>query len=166
MDMRAIDVVASLLFVSILLCSASVDRPASATQGGSAAGDTLTVEDVRNMIVGTWTEDVSEEVGAFEKGSHEWVFTEDGTLRKYRDGALSETVEYEITQECEDDRMGHLEAASTQLAMLKETYSDGSVLCKYVTNMKKSGEGLPEPPFLLIGTQGGNIYFGKYSPDQ
>ena len=154
------------LVIVALTTSPFTGHSLAAAQGTFTAGDTVTIEDAQNMIVGTWTEDVSEEVGTFEKGAHVWTFTEDGTLRKYRDGNLVRTVEYEVTQQCEDKYMGNLEAAPTQVAMLKETHSDGSVLCEYIISIRKDGDGPPEPPSLLIGTRGGNIYFGKYSSEQ
>jgi len=164
MDMRAIDVVASLLFVSILLCSASVDRPASATQGGSAAGDTLTVEDVRNMIVGTWIEDVSDEIGVYEKGPKKQVFTEDGTLKRYRrtDAGtyeLEETVQYALVDK--NPRTGQRASDfGSLIAYLKTTQPDGDTYYNVVNNVNRKAD----PPYLSLQYTGASATTVSFSP--
>jgi len=67
--------------------------------GEAVARDTLTLAEVREMIIGTWIEDVDGEIGEYEKGSLRWVFTEGGTVRKYEDGELYGTHSYAVVGE-------------------------------------------------------------------
>lgn len=59
--------------------------------GEAVAGDTLTLAEVREMIVGTWIEDVAhvaQNIGNHKRGGLRCVFTEGGTVRNCRDRAL------------------------------------------------------------------------------
>jgi len=159
--------IAAFALFGVLAVSALGTRFIGASEQPDSSPDTPDSLDwVRQEIVGTWIEDVSEQVGNFKRGSHKWVFTSNGTLRKYQNGELIETTNYTIDQQCQDKHMGLLEAAPTQTAMLKEVSPDGSTRCAYIENMSKDGGGPPEPPFLLIGTRNGTIFFGKYSSSQ
>ena len=61
-----------------------------------AVGDTLTLDEVQEMIVGTWIEDVAEKLGNHKKGDLKWVFAEDGKIRKYRNGSRYATQDYAV----------------------------------------------------------------------
>jgi len=155
-----------LVLVNIMVASGLGTRSGSTEPLNTSPESADSLNWVRQEIVGTWIEDVSEQVGNFKKGSHKWVFTSSGTLRKYQNGELKETTDYTIDQQCEDKHLGLLEAAPTQTAMLKEVSPDGSTRCVYIDNISKDGDGPPEPPFLLVGTRNGTIFFGKYSSTQ
>jgi len=165
MNIRAFGVVA-LLFAFVLLSSTSADRPLGIAQGGVVADDTLTIGEIQEMIVGTWIED-----SLRDETSGKWVFTEDGTLKQYLGGELEATVNYEVAMECEDPVYGILEARPNDekkgaMAMLKVVRSGGDVSCKYVSNIKKSGEGPPDPPFLVVSAEGESIHLDQYSSSE
>jgi serine/threonine-protein kinase RIO1 len=79
----------------------------------ATVADTLTLDEVRKMIVGTWIEDVDGDIGSYRKGDLKWVFTEDGMVRKYRDGSRYATQEYAVVgtydgQQAPEDIAGYL----------------------------------------------------------
>jgi hypothetical protein len=119
-----------------------------------------TLEWVRQEIVGTWSQESSQQ-------GWRWVFTSDNTLRKYHDGTLVTTASYSVVKQCKDFEID-TQSKYGNLAMLRLTESGSDlVTCQYVKNMKKTDDGGPaDPPFLLIGTRQGTISFGKYSSTQ
>jgi hypothetical protein len=119
----------------------TAERPAP-----TARVDTIgpTVEEAREMIVGTWIEDVSDTIGVYEKGSKKRVFTEDGTLKRYRRTdtgvyELEETVQYALVDK--NPRTGQ-RASETGLfaAYLKITDPDGDLHYHVVDNISRAGD--------------------------
>jgi len=149
--------IAAIILVGALAVLALGLRFTGATEKPSASPripDSL--DWVRQEIVGTWKE---------SDKTRKWVFRANGTLRKYQDGELVATTDYEIVSECKEYKItsGEFEP----MAILKETSPDGRVSCNSVKNMKKSGDGgAGSPPFLLVGTQYGVYNFQTYSSPQ
>jgi hypothetical protein len=109
---------------------------------------------VRQEIVGTW--EVPDQ-------NRKWVFTADGTLRRYQDGSLIATEKYEVSRQC----MGYKLSSGKNLAILKvtNTNSDQVTNCYYVMNMAKTDDSSPEnSPFLLVGMRSGHVSFDNYTP--
>jgi hypothetical protein len=90
-------------------------------QPGSSPGTSDSLDWVRQEIVGTWEA---------PDQNRKWAFTADGTLRKYQGGSLTATKDYTIVSECKDYKVtpGKFEP----MAILKETSSDGRVVCNSV----------------------------------
>lgn len=109
------------------------------------ADDTLTLSEVREMIVGTWAEDVAQKVGNHKLGSLRWVFTEGGTVRKYKDGELYETESYALVGEYKGKQ-----APEDIAGYLKFIEQDGDVQHMTLTSI---GRG-PERPHLYVKTHG------------
>lgn len=126
------------------------------TDQGVGTVDTLTVADIREKIIGTWLENPKQQNGASPR---EWVFMEDGTLQRYVDGELEQTVSYEVNAQCEDPFYGTLGASSHQVAMLALTRTDGTVSCTYITQWV---EDHPErPDYFTLGTEHETILFER-----
>lgn len=107
--------------------------------------DTLTLGEVRNMIVGTWIENTSQKLGQYERGRHKWVFDDNGTVKKYRDGNLFATESYSVVheydgQQAPDDIAGYLEF----------TDSDGDTYYATIESIRRG----QERPHLYVGTHG------------
>ncbi len=116
------------------------------------------------MIVGTWIEDVSDEIGVYEKGPKKRVFTEDGTLKRYRrtDAGtyeLEETVQYAIVDK--NPRTGQ-KASETGLfaAYLKTTEPDGDIYYNVVDNINREAD----PPYLSLQYTGASATTVSFSP--
>ena len=62
-------------------------------QPESSPGTSDSLDWVRQEIVGTWEE---------SDQNRKWIFTADGTLRKYQGGSLTATKDYTIVSECND----------------------------------------------------------------
>ena len=113
--------------------------------GEAVASDTLTLAEVREMIVGTWIEDVDGEIGEYEKGSLRWVFTEGGTVRKYEDGKLYGTHSYAVVDEYKGTQ-----APEDIAGYLKFTDQDGDVRYMTLSSIRR-GDTFPH---LSVGTHG------------
>ena len=114
------------------------------------ASDTLdlpTVEEARPMIVGTWIEDVASEVGSHRKGAKKWVFTDGGTVRKYRDGELYAKQDYEIVQ-----RYDEMQDPDEIVGYLKFTRPSGEVYYATLTNIERG-----EDPILYVKHHGPSV---------
>lgn len=152
-------------FAFALLGALAVSTFGARFHGGTERSDSSpeapdTLEWVRQEIVGTWSQESSQQ-------GWRWVFTSDNTLRKYHDGTLVTTASYSVVKQCKDFEID-TQSKYGNLAMLRLTESGSDlVTCQYVKNMKKTDDGGPaDPPFLLIGTRQGTISFGKYSSTQ
>ncbi|MCS3862066.1 hypothetical protein GGP86_001847 [Salinibacter ruber] len=137
------------------------ERPAP-----TASKDTIgpSVEEAREMIVGTWIEDVSDEIGVYKKGPKKRVFTEDGTLKRYRrtDAGtyeLEETVQYALVDK--NPRTGQ-KASETGLfaAYLKTTESDGDIYYNVVDNINREAD----PSYLSLQYTGASATTVSFSP--
>jgi hypothetical protein len=115
------------------------------TINGKAAVDTLTLGEVRNMIVGTWIEDVDGDIDSYEKGNLKWVFTEDGTVQKYEDGKLYATQEYAVVGEYKG-KQGPADIAG----YLRFTDQDGDVRYITLSSIRRDDTF----PHLSVGTHG------------
>ena len=137
-----------------------------AERSEAAEADTIgpSIKEAREMIVGTWIEDVSDEIGTYTKGPKKWVFTEDGTLKKYRrtDGGpyqLDRTVQWNLVNK--NPETGQ-EASNTNslIAYLKTTESDGDVEYSVLTNVNRSAD----PSYLVIDFTGATITSVHFKP--
>lgn len=97
--------------------------------------DLPTVEEARQMIVGTWIEDVDGSIDGTKKGAKKWVFTDGGTVRKYRNGELYAEQRYEIVQ-----RYGGMQKPDTVVGYLKFTRSNGSVYHLTLRNLRRGDD--------------------------
>ncbi|MCS3751338.1 hypothetical protein GGQ19_002529 [Salinibacter ruber] len=140
------------------------DRPAPTT-----SKDTLgpSIEEAREMIIGTWIQDLSvkdQSINTPEKGPMRWVFTEDGTLKRYRrkDAGvyeLDETVQYALVDK--NPRTGQKASeAPGFIAYLKTTQSDGDVEYSVVVNVKRKSNS----SFLFIQFTGATITSVHFKP--
>lgn len=153
--------IAAFVLFGVLAVSALGTRfTGTSEQPESSPGTSDSLDWVRKEIVGTWSQESSQQ-------GWRWVFTSDNTLRKYHDGTLVTTVSYSVVKQCKDFEID-TQSKYGNLAMLELTESSSDlVTCQYVANMKKTDDGGPaDPPFLLIGTRQGTISFGKYSSTQ
>lgn len=150
------------------LVSAGAAGPVPPAERSEAAGaDTIevpSIEEARQLIVVTWIEDVSDEIGTYTKGPKKWVFTEDGTLKKYRrtDGGpyqLDRTVQWNLVNK--NPETGQ-EASNTNslIAYLKTTESDGDVEYSVLTNVNRSAD----PSYLVIDFTGATITSVHFKP--
>mgnify|MGYP000034547731 CR=1 FL=1 len=147
-------------------------RPASsAEQSEAAQADTIeipSIEKIRQRIVGTWIQDRSvkdRSIDAPKKGPMKWVFTEDGTLKKYRrsDGGnyqLDRTVQYALVRKNPETGQKLSDNAGGPIAYLKTTESDGEVEYSPVANINRSAD----PPFLYLQFTGATITSVHFSP--
>jgi hypothetical protein len=116
------------------------------------------------MIVGTWIEDVSDKIGVYEKGPKKRVFTEDGTLKRYRrtDAGtyeLEETVQYALVDK--NPRTGQKASeARSFIAYLKTTESDGETYYNVLTNVNRESD----PPYLYLQYAGASATTVSFSP--
>ncbi|WP_259182474.1 hypothetical protein [Salinibacter ruber] len=148
---------------------AAFGRQAEAVQNHpapTASKDTIvpSVEEAREMIVGTWIEDVSDKIGVYKKGPKKRVFTEDGTLKRYRrtDAGtyeLEETVQYALVDK--NPRTGQ-KASETGLfaAYLKTTESDGDIYYNVVDNINREAD----PSYLSLQYTGASATTVSFSP--
>ncbi|MCS3758184.1 hypothetical protein [Salinibacter ruber] len=140
---------------------AGQDRPIA-----TASKDTIgpSVEEAREMIVGTWIEDVSDEIGVYEKGPKKRVFTEDGTLKRYRrtDAGtyeLEETVQYALVDK--NPRTGQRASDfGSLIAYLKTTQPDGDTYYNVVNNVNRKAD----PPYLSLQYTGASATTVSFSP--
>jgi len=123
--------------------------PTDFKQGGhdgeAVADDTLTLAEVREMIVGTWIEDVAQKIGNHERGGLRWVFTEGGTVRKYEDGELYGTHSYAVVGEHKGKQ-----APEDIAGYLKFTDQDGDVRYMTLTSITRGSKR----PHLYVKTHG------------
>jgi len=115
-----------------------------------AVGDTLTLDEVQEMIVGTWIENVAEKLGNYEKGDSKWVFTEGGTFRQYR---RSESGTYELSEAHDYSIVGQYkgtQAPEDIAGYLEFTDSDGDTRYMTIESIHR-GESRPH---LYVGTHG------------
>lgn len=122
----------------------------------SVSSDTLSVNDIESKVVGTWLEDPKRQ----EASPQEWVFTEDGTLKQYVAGELSQTLHYQIVEQCEDPFYGTLEVSGRQIALLELTYHDGAISCTYITQWEEDHPNRPE--YFALGTEYGIQLFERH----
>ena len=121
-----------------------------ARAGEAVAGDTLTLAEVREMIVGTRIENVAQKLGNYERGALKWVFTEEGTFREYRRSEsgtyeLSETYAYSIVDEYKGTQ------APEDIAGYSEfTDSDGDTHYMTIESIHRG----KKRPHLYVGTHG------------
>ncbi len=118
--------------------------------GEAVARDTLTLAEVREMIVGTWIENVAQKLGHDEKGDLKWVFTENGTFRQYRrddTGAyeLSETYDYQVV-----GQYNSTHAPEDIAGYLEFTDSDGDTHYMTIESIRRGDKR----PHLYVGTHG------------
>ncbi|WP_251965503.1 hypothetical protein [Salinibacter ruber] len=113
----------------------------------TASKDTIgpSVQEAREMIIGTWIEDVDGDIGSYKKGALKWVFTEDGRVRKYRNGSRYATQDYAVVekydgQQAPDDIAGYL----------KFTDQDGEVSHMTLSSIRRDDRF----PHLSVGTHG------------
>lgn len=128
------------------------ERPAT-----TARRDTIgpSLEEARKLIVGTWIQDTDGSIDGTKKGPKKRVFTEDGTLRRYRRNdsgtyQLQETVQYALVDENPHTDQKASEAGSF-IAYLKTTEPDGDVNYNVLTNVNREAD----PPYLSIQYIGG-----------
>ncbi len=107
--------------------------------------DTLTLAEVREMIVGTWIEDVAQKIGNHERGGLRWVFTEGGTVRKYEDGEPYGTHSYAVVGEHKGTQ-----APEDIAGYLKFTDQDGDVRYMTLTSITRGSKR----PHLYVKTHG------------
>jgi len=118
--------------------------------GEAVASDTLTLAEVRQLMVGTWVENVAQKLGNYERGALKWVFTEEETFREYRRSEsgtyeLSETYDYSVVDEYKETQ-----APEDIAGYLEFTDSDGDT--RYMTiESIHWGESRPH---LYVGTHG------------
>jgi hypothetical protein len=123
----------------------------------SAVPDTVaqTVEEVRQMVVGTWIQDAGDNT----KGTQKWVFTEDGTLRKYRRKGgsyqLEDTNEYTITGQRNGQR-----APESIAAYLKIFPENGEVYYGIIRGISR-GES---PQLFIQFTTGASVSNFDFEP--
>jgi hypothetical protein len=116
------------------------------------------------MIVGTWIEDVSDKIGVYTKGPKKRVFTEDGTLKRYRrtDAGvykLEETVQYALVDE--NPRTGQRASDfGSLIAYLKTIEPDGDVRYNVANNVNREAD----PPYLSLQYIGASVTTVIYSP--
>jgi hypothetical protein len=140
------------------------ERPAP-----TASKDTLgpSIEEAREMIIGTWIQDLSvkdQSINTPEKGPMRWVFTKDGTLKRYRrkDAGvyeLDETVQYALVDKNPRTDQKASEASGF-IAYLKTTQSDGDVEYSVVVNVKRKSDS----SFLFIQFTGATITSVHFKP--
>jgi len=109
------------------------------------AVDTLTLEEVRNMIIGTWIEDVDGAIDSYENGDLKWVFTEAGTVKKYEDGKLYSTQEYAVVGKYKGKQ-----APEDIAGYLRFTDQDGDVRYMTLSSIRRDDTF----PHLSVGTHG------------
>jgi len=137
-------------------------------QPESSPGTSDSLDWVRQEIVGTWLQDRSvkdRSIDAPKKGPMKWVFTEDGTLKKYRrsDGGnyqLDRTVQYALVRKNPETGQKLSDNAGGPIAYLKTTESDGEVEYSPVANINRSAD----PPFLYLQFTGATITSVHFSP--
>jgi hypothetical protein len=137
------------------------ERPAP-----TASKDTLgpSIEEAREMIIGTWIEDVSDEIGVYEKGPKKRVFTEGGTLKRYRrtDAGtyeLKETVQYALVDK--NPRTGQKASDfGSLIAYLKTTQPDGDTYYDVVNNVNRKAD----PPYLSLQYTGASATTVSFKP--
>ena len=146
------------------LVSAGAAGPVPPAERSEAAGaDTIevpSIEEARQLIVGTWIENIAQELGNHEKGKSKWVFTQGGTLRKYR---RNDTGEYELYGTYDYNIVGQYkgkEAPEDITGYLEFTEPEGGTYYMTIESIHR-GE---KRPHLYVGTHGmaGNtesIYF-------
>jgi hypothetical protein len=136
---------------------AGQDRPITTASKDTTIGPS--VEEAREMIVGTWIEDTDGSIAGTKKGPKKRVFTEDGTLKRYRrtDAGtyeLEETVQYALVDR--NPRTGQKASNATPgslIAYLKTTESDGDTYYNVLTNVNREAN----PPYLAIDYTGATI---------
>jgi hypothetical protein len=140
----------------------TAERPAPTVRA-----DTIgpTVEEAREMIVGTWIEDVSDTIEVYEKGPKKRVFTADGTLKRYRrtDAGvykLEETVQYALVDKNPRTGQRASNAIGSPIAYLKTTESDGDTYYNVVNNVNRKAD----PPYLSLQYVGASATTVIYSP--
>lgn len=146
--LSTLGVVASASTLTASTLAQAIPSPSGVEQrrvGERIVDDTLTLAEVRQMIVGTWIEDVDGEIGEYEKGSLRWVFTEDGMVRKYRDGKLHATESYEVV-----DKYKGKQAPADISGYLKFTRQDGDIYYMTLTSIERESER----PHLYAQTHG------------
>jgi len=109
--------------------------------------DLPTVEEARQMIVGTWIDDVASEVCSHRKGAKRWVFTDGGTVRKYRNGELYAEQDYEIVQ-----RYDEMQDPDEIVGYLKFTRPSGEVYYATLTNIERGKD-----PILYVKHHGPSV---------
>jgi len=114
-----------------------------------------TVEEVRQMIVGTWIEDTAG-IGKNETGSKKWVFTDGGTVRKYRNGDLFAEQSYQVVK-----RYDEMQDPGEIDGYLKFTRPNGEVYHATIQTIQRG-----EDPVLLVMHHGVSPTSTIFKPPQ